>query len=91
MEKIWEWTFEKELGVDNEGLKMPVLMADSPLTSIKSREKMAEILFEKFSVSGFYVYTDAVLSLFSSGRTRGMVVEAGQGVAHCVPVFEGSD
>lgn len=31
----------------------------------------------------------SVLALFASGRTRGLVLEVGGGVAHAVPVFEG--
>ena len=31
----------------------------------------------------------AVLAIFASGRTRGLALEVGGGVAHAVPVFEG--
>ena len=31
----------------------------------------------------------AVLSLFSTGRTRGFVIESGHGTTSTVPVFEG--
>lgn len=31
----------------------------------------------------------SVLALFASGRTRGLALEVGGGVAHAVPVFEG--
>merc|ERR1712226_841211 len=33
--------------------------------------------------------TQAVLSLFASGRTTGIVVESGHDISHTVPVFEG--
>ena len=67
-----------------------VLLTDVPLNSKKAREKMTQIMFEKFSVKGFYIQTQAVLSLFASGRTTGIVVESGHDISHTVPVFEGT-
>ena len=50
---------------------------------------MTQIMFEKFSVKGFYIQMQAVLSLFASGRTTGIVVESGHDISNTVPVFEG--
>ncbi len=40
-------------------------------------------------VNSLAIYNSAVLSLFSTGSTKGVLIESGQGVSHTVPVFEG--
>jgi len=46
-------------------------------------------MFETFEVPNFYVSIQAVLSLYASGRTTGIVVDSGDGVTHTVPIYEG--
>jgi actin len=50
---------------------------------------MTEIMFETFTVPSFYLAIQAVLSLYSSGKTTGLVLDAGDGVTHTVPIYEG--
>merc|ERR1719469_1501472 len=50
---------------------------------------MVQLMFETFEVKNIYVAIQAVMSLYSAGRTTGLVVDAGDGVSHTVPVFEG--
>ena len=46
-------------------------------------------MFETFNTPSMYVAIQAVLSLYASGRTSGLVLDSGDGVSHTVPVYDG--
>lgn len=88
MEHIWDHTFGPEkLNIDPHNSK--VLLTEPPMNPMSNREKMIEVMFEKYGFDSVYIAIQAVLTLYSQGLLTGVVLDAGDGVSHICPVYEG--
>ncbi|XP_069796455.1 actin-3, muscle-specific-like isoform X2 [Narcine bancroftii] len=72
LESLWHHVFYEELKVNTK--EHAVLLSDTPLSPVVNREKLAELLFERFC---------------TPAMTCGLVVESGLGTSYTAPVLDG--
>lgn len=86
-EKLIEYTYKKEFKLSSEIHNL--LLSEAPLTSNKQREKIAEILFEKFKIPGLAFICKSILALYNYGLFSSLVHGSGEGVTYFYPVYDG--
>ena len=64
-------------------------MAEPSFNTPAAREKLAELMFEKFQVPALFVSKSAVLSAFAAGRGTALVLEMGGGGTCATAVHDG--
>ena len=67
----------------------PVLMSEPAWNERGKREKITELMFEKFNVPAFFLCKSPVLSAFANGRSSGVVLDSGATHTSAVPVHDG--
>ncbi|GMM38875.1 actin-related protein 1 [Saccharomycopsis crataegensis] len=87
MTMIWQSIFTNDLRTSSE--EHPILLTEAPLNPKVNREKCAQIFFETFNSPALYFSIQAILALYASGKTTGVVIDSGDGVSHVVPVYQG--
>ena len=65
MEKIWKYTFSNALKISSEDRN--VLISDCPIGPKINREKITQIMFEKFNVQGLFICIQPILSSYCCG------------------------
>ena len=66
-----------------------IFLAESNNAPAKQKRILTEIFLEQMNLSGVCFGNQAVLSLFSEGRTTGCVLEVGEGVTQCAAIIDG--
>jgi len=87
MNYVWDYTFFEKLKIDPKECK--IMLTEAPMNPKVNREKMIQVMFERYGFKGCYISIQAVLTLYAQGLLTGVVVDSGDGVTHIVPVYEG--
>ena len=87
MELLWSSIFNKLQVNTNE---QPIILTESKIDTPKEqREKMTEIMFEKFHFPAVYIANQAIFSLFASSKLTGFVLESGLLSSTAIPIYNG--
>lgn len=86
-EKVLDYSYEKIIQSESE--YHPVLFSESPWNQRAKREKLTEIMFEKYRVPAFFLVKNAALAAFANGRATALVVDSGATHTSAVPVLDG--
>ena len=68
MELIWNYCFDEKLKLPSNKLDKKILLTEPALNPKKNREKMGEIMFEKFGFGGVLFEYQSLLTLMAEGR-----------------------
>ncbi|CAG5115244.1 unnamed protein product [Candidula unifasciata] len=88
MTHLYDHTFgPQKMNVDTKNTR--ILLTEPPMNPMKNREKMIELMFEKYQFHSVHIAIQAVLTLYAQGLVTGVVVDSGDGVTHFCPVYDG--
>ncbi|KAL1491395.1 hypothetical protein ABEB36_011998 [Hypothenemus hampei] len=86
-EKILDYSYDKI--IQSEPQYHPVLFSESPWNQRHKREKLTELMFEKYKVPAFFLVKNAALAAFANGRATALVIDSGATHTSAVPVLDG--
>lgn len=86
-EKVMDYSYDKVIKSESE--QHPVLFSEAAWNHKARREKLTEIMFEKYNVPAFFLVKNAVLSAFANGRSTGIILDSGQSQTSAIPIHEG--
>lgn len=64
-------------------------MTENDRTNPTMRKQITQLMFESIGVNSFFIANQAVLSLYSTGRTTGLSIQAGDSGTQIVPIIDG--
>ncbi len=87
MQKIWKYIFRNKLRIKPE--EYNVMLTESFMNTKYNKEKITQIMFEKYNVKGLYVQNPNVLSIYSVGKYNNIECNFGDILTQIVPIYDG--
>lgn len=87
-ESIIDYTYTKTLFTDSE--LHPVVFTEPLFNEKRKREKLAEIMFEKYDVPSLYLVNNALCVGYACALKTAVIVDSGETHTTVVPLHNGS-
>ena len=72
MQHLWDYTFgEEKMNLDPT--ECLIMLTEPPMNPEKNKQKMIEVMFEKYGFHGAYIAIQAVLTLYAQGLLTGNI------------------
>lgn len=86
-EAMLDYVYNKCLNVSSA--EHPVMMSEVAWNKVEKRQKMTEIMFEKYNIPAFFLCKNAVLAAFAAGRSTALILDSGYNQTTAIPVHDG--
>ena len=87
LESLFSYIFDEK--IKTHEYAYDIFIVDSINTSTKEREAIAHILFDKFNIYHLHFEPQSIMTLYSTSKTSGLVVDSGEVSTEIVPIIEG--
>ena len=88
MATLWDYCIKQKLNIQEDLGDRKILLTEAPANPNENKKKMGEIIFEKMGFGAFNIEPQAKLTLFCEGLQTGIILDSGDGVTHCIPIFD---
>ncbi|KAI5962010.1 hypothetical protein KGF57_001550 [Candida theae] len=86
----WRYVYDN---IDNHNAinsnEYPLVMTEQSWNTMKSKVKTCQIVFEEFEVPLFSLVKNPLSQLYRCGKSTGLVIDVGSGVASVTPILDG--
>lgn len=83
MEDIYDYIFRSQMRVDPS--ENAIIMTEILNNTKRNREKLTQIMFEKFNIPSFYLDNQCFFSLVHEGKSTGIAINCGYGKTRIAP------
>ena len=88
LEEFLNYILFKKLKLKND-TNPGIFIITSILTNPKEKEFLCEILFNKLNIRKIYMESQSVMTLYSTAKTSGLIINSGEIINEIVPIYEG--